>query len=138
MLNVFNRMPEEALTQASEFLYGVRGEECEPRMLPAFFMDGPGQGQKPLQAVGNGPGCGFCGIHHADMRRHQAMQERLKQRIVSAPENQSVCLAEAVSKGFTQVNARDLFGDRVLDPSFFHQRNQQRTSLLPRLDPPRL
>ena len=72
------------------------------------------------------------------MRRRHAMQQRLEQRIVGTAEHQSVRVAEAIGKGLTQINTGDLLGDGVLDPSLFDQRNQQRASLLPRIEAPSL
>src|ERR1700733_7729865 len=128
-------MSQEALAQPLEFLDRIRSEELETWKLPSFFMDGPGQREEPLQTVGDGPCSGFGGIHDAHMGRRQAMQKRLEQRVVRAPENQRVGIVEAVSKSLAQVNPRDLLGYGMLDPSFFHQRDQQWTSLLACLDP---
>src|ERR1700691_6784178 len=72
------------------------------------------------------------------MRRRDAMQQWLEQRIVSAPEHKSIRIAESVGKGLIQVDAGDLFGDGVLDPPFFDQRHQQRTSFLARIEAPSL
>jgi hypothetical protein len=39
---------------------------------------------------------------------------------VSTAKNQGVGVAKAVSKGLVQINAGDLFGYGVFDPSFFN------------------
>src|SRR5215472_10099163 len=52
-----------------------------------------------------------------------------------ATEHQRVGLMKTIREGLGEINTSDLFGDGVLHPSFFHQRNQQGTSLLPRLQP---
>ena len=51
------------------------------------------------------------------------------------PSTSASASSKAIGKGLAQINARNLLGDRMLDPSFFHQRDQQRASLLPRLEP---
>ena len=43
MLNILNRMSQEALAQSPEFLRRIGREELEARNLPPFFMNGPGQ-----------------------------------------------------------------------------------------------
>ena len=68
MLNILDRMSEESLAQAPKFLHRIGGEELQARKLPAFFMHGAGQREKPLQTVGDGPSRRFGGIHDAHVR----------------------------------------------------------------------
>src|SRR5580704_19089252 len=138
MLDVFDGVPEEALTQTPEFLHRVGGEELEAGQRSPLLMNSRRGGQKLLQMAGHGARGRFGGVHNADMRRRDAMQQRLQQRIVCAAENQRVRVVEAVGKGLTQVNASDLFRDRVFDPSLLNQRHQQRASLLPCVETARL
>src|SRR5215472_9105140 len=45
-------------------------------------------------------------------------------------QNQRVGVMEAIRKGRGEVDPRNLLGDRMLDPSLFNQRNEQRARLL--------
>src|ERR1700683_1849504 len=78
-------------------------------------------------------GSGLGGIDDSHMRRRHSAQQRLEQRIMRAAEHKSVGVVETVTKGLAQINAGYLFRDRVLHPSFFDERHQQRASLLPRI-----
>src|SRR5260370_30120978 len=126
-------MPEEARAQAPEFFHRVGGKELQTWPRPSFLMDGPRKRQELLQVIGDGMSRRFRGVHDANVRRRNPAQQRLQERIVGAAEDQRVRVVEAVSKSLTQVDKSDLFGDRMLDPSLFDQRDQQRTSLLPRV-----
>src|SRR5258708_28197070 len=126
-------MPEEGCAQAPEFWHGGGGKELESGVGPSLLMDGPRERQELLQVIGDGMGRRLGGVHNANVRRRNAVQQRLQERIVGAAEDQRVGVVEAVSKSLTQVDTSDLFSDRMLDPSLFDQRDQQRTSLLPRV-----
>src|SRR5882672_12142651 len=49
-------------------------------------------------------------------------------------EHKHIGIARILREGLCQVDSGDLFGDRVLYPSLFDQRDQQGTSLLPDRD----
>ena len=101
---------------------------------PPFLAESRCGRQERLQVRRDGAGGGFGGVDNAHVRRRHAMQQRLEQRIVGAAEDQNVRVVEAIGEGLTQINPSDLLGDGMLHPSFFDQRNQQRTSFLPRVE----
>jgi len=73
-----------------------------------------------------GVGGGFGGVHDGDVRRGDAAQKRFDQRVVRASENEDVGFSCRAAHGFSQIDPGDLFGDRVLDPSFFNEGDEQR------------
>src|SRR5271169_2384590 len=105
MLHIFDSTAEEALSQTAKFLHRVGGEEFEPWQRPPFLVHSPRQRQESFQMVGNSTRRRFGGVDYAHMRRRHTMQQRLEQRIVSASENQSVRVVEAVGKSLPQINA---------------------------------
>src|SRR5579872_518823 len=72
------------------------------------------------------------------MRGRNPAQDRLEQRIMRASEHENIRCIEAIGKGLTEVDSGDLLCHRVLYPSFFDQRNQQRTGFLASLHTLRL
>src|SRR6202042_2740761 len=57
---------------------------------------------------------------------------------MGAAQNQRIGVTKSVGERLLQINAGDLLGDGVLDPSLLNQGNQQRTRLLPRAQTPGL
>jgi len=75
MLNIFNGMTKEALTQSSKLFYRVRGEELEPRLGPSFLSSNLScWGQEFLQVAGDGARGGVGGVDNAHVRWRHAMQ----------------------------------------------------------------
>src|SRR5207253_9792984 len=79
--------------------------------------------------------CRFGRINNRHVWGSQTPQQRFDQGIMSATQNENVSRLESIGKGLAQVNAGDLFGNRVLNPTFLDQRHEQRASLLPGLYP---
>jgi hypothetical protein len=73
-----------------------------------------------------GEGGGFGGIYDGDVGRGYTAQKRFDQGVVRASENEDVGFSCRAAHCFGQIDPGDLFGDRVLDPSFFDEGDEQR------------
>src|SRR5258708_1144494 len=102
-------MPEEASAEAAKFLHRVSGKELQTWPRPSFLMDGPRQRQELLQVICNHMGRRLGRVHDAHMRRRNAVQQRLQQRIMSAAQHKSVRIVEAVAETLPKINPSDLF-----------------------------
>src|SRR5258708_26617923 len=134
MLNVLDGMPQEAPTQAPEFIHRVGSEESDTGVSAALLRHRGRWWQQILQMRSHSARRRFGRIHNSYMRWRHASQQGLKQRIVRASQNQNVRVLEAFGKSLGQVDTSYLLGHRMLDPAFLNQRNEQRTSLLPRIE----
>ena len=123
-----------------EFLHGIGCEKtqaCRPAALGfdvslgAILLD-------PLNLVGDGSGGRVRGVDDVYAGRRYAPQQRMQQWIVRAAKHEHIGLVKSIGKCFLQVDARDLFGHRMIDPTFLDQRYKQRASLFVRFDSARL
>ena len=81
---------------------------------------------------------GVCGIDDGGRLRSYPGEQWTKQRVMGAAENQDVSILKAVGECFREIDAGDLLGDRMLDPTFLHEWNQKRASFLTGTDAARL
>ena len=70
------------------------------------------------------------------MLRRGSLQQRSQQRVVGASEEQNIGVFEALGKSLAEIDARDLFGYIVVDPSLFDQWYEQGAGFLMRRQPP--
>src|SRR5271166_5147184 len=74
-------------------------------------------------------------IHDLHAFGNDAAQQRRKERIVRAGEHQNVSLIWRRCHRLTEIDARDLLGHGMINPSFLHQRNKKRAGFLVRYEP---
>jgi len=66
------------------------------------------------------------------MAGRHAVQQRLQQRVMGATQDQNVGVMETVTESLGKIDASDLLGDRVLDPTLFDKGHEQRARFLVR------
>jgi hypothetical protein len=108
---------EEEWRHATELLYGICDVEAEGWRTV---------GSSRVEMCACGLGGGFGGVHDGDVGRGDAAQKRLDQRVMRASENEDVGFSCRAPHCFGQIDSGDLLGDRVLDPSFFDEGDEQR------------
>lgn len=117
MLDFVDFAIEEERRHAAELLDGICDVEAEG-------WRAVGRSRVELRSCGMGGG--FGGVHDGDVGWGDVAQKRFDQRVVRASENEDVGFSCRAAHCFGQIDPGDLFGDRVLDPSFFDEGDEQR------------
>lgn len=117
----FYRMPQEALSQSLKLLCGISRKKLQARRGTPFFALCRGN---ELHKVGCDLLRGGLGrVDDIDVARRDTLQQRFEQRVVGAPEDNSVGILKSLGESFVEIYASYLLGHRVIDPSFFDKRN---------------
>src|SRR5437588_2533958 len=124
MLDVLNWKSEKPLSEPLKFFGRVRREELQSRRGPTLLRIFWKCRHKLCKSRCDGACGGLGRIHNAHMTGRYTFQQRLEQGIMRAGQNHRVRVVESACECLCQVNARDLLGHCMLNPSFLHQRNQ--------------
>jgi hypothetical protein len=117
MLHVVGRVTQKSLTQPAKFLHRIGGEKPQIGVASRSLT---ARAWKQLLPMGrNRVGRRFGGVDNLHIGRRYAMEQRLEQGIVRAPQYQNIGVMKAVSERLPEIDAGDLLGNWVVHPAFF-------------------